>query len=117
MLKRATCLSCDAELPLAPARFTISLGPAKISCGGCGETIDTTFAYRVRFSESALHRLFMLLSLPLSLYLAITQTQYSDTIRIALALAGPIAFGFGLGFVLSRIVALPLQIAVDKIRS
>lgn len=114
MLKRATCEKCNRLLPLKPEPRDFSLAPHRIKCPGCERDIETTFPYRVTWMEGLLWKVLAIAAVPIAFLVALLG-EWPPIIRILIVLVGPLlGGGFG-GLVLSRMLAFPLQLVIDKV--
>ena len=110
MLKSATCTECQARLPLFAELVDFRLPPPEIPCPGCKRAIPTTLPYRATWMERLVWKALTLVMVPTAFVYALLRPRPPLELGIILGigLIGP--------FVLSRILAFPITLLIDRIR-
>lgn len=112
MLTGARCEKCNHALPLKGEVGDFRLPPEAIPCPGCGHRCATILPYRVGWMEALLWKVYALLSVPLSVWIALTG-DWEPVWRIAIVILGPLVGGGLGGFLLGKITAFPVTLIRD----
>lgn len=110
MLKSATCTECAASLPLFGELANFRLPPREIPCPGCRRAIPTTLPYRVTWMERLVWKLLTVAMVPSAFVYALMRPRPPLELAIILAIGvvGP--------YVLSRLLAFPATLVLDRLR-
>jgi hypothetical protein len=112
MLSAARCEKCNRALPLRGELFDFRLPPDSVRCPACGNDCSTILPYRVGWMEALVHKVLVVVSVPLSLWLAFAVDR--PVMELALyATLGPLVGGGLGGFVLSKLLGMPLTLLRD----
>lgn len=115
MLTGARCERCNHALPLRGEPRDFRLPPDAVECPGCRHQCPTILAYRVGWMESLLWKVYALLSVPLSVWIALS-ADVDAAWRVAILVGGPpVGGGLG-GYLLSRLTAFPVTVVRDATR-
>ncbi len=109
MLSSARCDRCEHALPLRAPWLDFRLPPRAVTCPGCGTLCDTILPYRVGWMEALVLKIELLLLPFLLVWFAIHHPP-------ALHLVGAVLGGLLSAFVLSRVIAFPLTLLLDRAR-
>lgn len=115
MLTAARCEKCNHALPLKGELRDFRLPPETVGCPGCGYDCPTILPYRVGWMEALLWKIYALLSVPISVWLAFRGERSTLWIAVILVL-GPLVGGILGGFLLSRLTAFPITVIRDASR-
>lgn len=110
MLKSASCTECSASLPLVGELRSFRLPPVEISCPGCKRAIPTTLPYRATWMERLVWKVLTIIGVPLAVVYALMRPH--GWLELGLIAAAGV---FG-PFVVSRMVAFPITLLVDRLR-
>ncbi len=115
MLTGARCEKCNHALPLKGEVGDFRMPPDAVPCPGCGHQCATILPYRVGWMEALLWKVYALLSVPLSVWVAVTG-GYGLAGTVLVLVGGPLVAGGLGGFLLSRITAFPVTLLRDARR-
>ena len=113
MLTGARCEKCNHALPLRGELRDFSLPPASVQCIGCGHDCATILPYRIGWMESLLYKILLLLSIPVSIAVALIFDWEPLTRWLIIGLGLPVG-GFLGGFLLSRLLGFPITVVRDS---
>jgi hypothetical protein len=115
VLSAARCEKCNHALPLKGVLRDFRLPPDEVTCPGCGHRCGTIVPYRVGWMEALLHKLFAILSVPVSVYIALAG-GHPPVITVAILVLGPVVGGGLGGLILGKLLGMPLTLLRDTRR-
>ncbi len=112
MLSAARCEKCNHSLPLRGELGDFRLPPDSVRCPACQHDCATILPYRVGWMESLVHKTLAIASVPASLFIALS-THRSGLAIALIAVLGPLLGGGLGGYLLSKVLGMPLTLLRD----
>ena len=115
MLKSASCLKCNAPLPLSGKALDFRVAPICVRCPSCEHDCETILGYRVAWNETLVWKLCVPLMVVAAVAWAIVWGTRADT-PSWLAIGLPLLLPTAGAFIASRWIGFPLTLVVDRLR-
>ena len=114
-VRSAFCSHCKSSIPVGPGFNPIKMPPYIIECRNCKNKLKTSFNYRATWMSWLIWEVGWIV---ITIFFAalVIMKDYSAVETIVVTVFGSVIIGIGGAYILSLIIAVPIQAIIDLTR-
>ena len=115
-VRSASCSLCKTSVPVGPGFIPLRIPPYFIVCRNCKSRLKTSFNHRATWMSWLIWEIFWL-SFTFLFAVVVIMKDYSIAETVGITAIGSLILGIGGGYILSLILAVPIQAVIDLTRA